>query len=65
MLKDKTIKLKFYNKEGKILSTLLSEGTYTEGLHIFSSKLNFPTGAYFILTKIDNIIYSDKIIIAK
>ena len=62
---NKKVSIELTNEEGKTFGTLLSERQYDEGMHTCTAKLKHPAGAYFILIKIGNIIYSEKVIIAK
>jgi len=60
-----TVSIQIVSEQGQFIETLLSDAIYTEGIHNFNSKLNLPTGMYFLQLKINKTNYFEKIIIAK
>lgn len=59
----KAVSIQLLNEQGQLLETLLTSAIYNSGIHIYSASLDLPSGIYFVLTKINHTIYSEKIII--
>jgi len=59
----KPVSIQLCDEQGKVLTTLLSDVLYREGIHTYITQIKLQTGVYFILTTIGNTIYSNKIIV--
>jgi len=59
----KSVSIQILNDQGQLLETLLTGVMYPVGTHIYSTRLDLASGIYFVLTRINNTIHSEKIII--